>query len=155
MSPIDRADPVILGHVLAQHRELHTLVSAVHARFEEADADRAATGWAAALRQPLQALRDHLHAHFQAEEQGGFIEESLARMPRLAAAAKGVLAEHPRLLEELDLLIESLPGADISRLQRADLEAGFDRFCHHLLTHERNENAVVQEGYNEDLGLVD
>ena len=155
MSPIDRADPVILGHVLAQHRELHTLVSAVHARFEAADADPSAAGQTADLRQPLQALRDYLPSHFRMEEQGGFIEESLARMPRLAEAAKGVLAEHPRLLEELDRLIESLPVADISRLQRADLEVGFERFCHHLLTHERNENAVVQEGYNEDLGLVD
>jgi hypothetical protein len=155
MSPIDRADPAILGHLLAQHRELHTLVSAVHARLDDVAAASSATGQAASLRQPLQALRDYLYGHFQQEERGGFIEESLARIPRLADAAKGVLAEHPRLLEELDRLIESLPVADISRLQRADLEAGFERFCHHLLTHERNENAVVQEGYNEDLGLAD
>jgi hypothetical protein len=155
MFPIDRADPVILGHVLAQHRELHTLVSRIHERFDEVAAQTVASGQAAALREPLQALRDYLRCHFQQEERGGFLEESLARMPRLAAAATAVLAEHPRLLEELDRLIESLPMADISRLQRADLEAGFDRFCQHLLTHERNENAVVQEGYNEDLGLVD
>jgi hypothetical protein len=155
MSSIDRADPVILGHLLAQHRELHSLVSAVHDRFEQLAADPAASGQAATLRQPLQALRDYLDSHFHQEEQGGFIEESLARMPRLAAAAKAVLAEHPRLLGELDRLIASLPGADISRLQRADLESGFDRFCHDLITHERNENAVVQEGYNEDLGLMD
>ena len=155
MLPIDRADPVILGHVLAQHRELHTLVSRVHERFDDVAAQTAASGQAAALREPLQALRDYLCCHFQQEERGGFLEESLARMPRLASAAKAVLADHPRLLEELDRLIESLPMADISGLQRADLEAGFDRFCQHLLTHERNENAVVQEGYNEDLGLVD
>jgi hypothetical protein len=155
MSSIDRADPVILGHLLAQHRELHGLVSAVHDGFDRLAADPAASGQAATLRQPLQALRDYLDSHFHQEEQGGFIEESLARMPRLAAAAKAVLAEHPRLLGELDRLITSLPGADVSRLQRADLETGFDRFCHDLITHERSENAVVQEGYNEDLGLMD
>jgi hypothetical protein len=48
----------------------------------------------------------------------------------------------------------------IGSLEKADSAAAWDRiaaaaerFAQHLLDHERNENAVVQEGYNEDLGL--
>ncbi len=143
MAVPDRTDPVILGHILAQHRELHGQIMAVREAF--------ATGPAAA-REALATLRTHLAGHFAQEEGGGFLEESIARMPRLSAAAADVLREHPRLLAELDgvmaRLEKPLGSAGLDRVGR-----DFEDFCRHLLTHERNENAVVQTGYNEDLGL--
>ena len=140
----DRTDPVILGHILAQHRELHDRIVAARGAFAAGRGEaRAALG----------VLREHLAAHFLQEERGGFIEESIARMPRLAAAAAGVLGDHPRLLAELDRLIERLAVPDISPASWARAGHDFEDFCGHLLAHERNENAVVQEGYNEDLGL--
>ena len=146
MSSIDRADPVIMGHILAQHRELHAQLVAM----------RECLGGpgrcAAALRESLQRLRDHLSGHFRQEEAGGFLEESIARMPRLATAARTVMADHPALLAELDDLIASLEKADSAAAWDRIAEAA-ERFTQHLLDHERNENAVVQEGYNEDLGL--
>lgn len=150
MASIDRADPVIMGHILAQHRELHAQILAVKACLAAAgpwDASRAA-----AARDALATLRDHLRGHFAQEEQGGFLEESITRMPRLAAAARRVMAEHPALLAELGGLIET-PNADDSAEARDRLAAGCERFLRHMLEHERNENAIVQEGYNEDLGL--
>lgn len=66
-----------------------------------------------------------------------------------------ILKQHPALLAELDRLTAAL--AD-SRLIEADwLKIGrqFAAFVDHLQAHERSENAVVQEGYNEDLGLGD
>ena len=150
MASIDRADPVIMGHILAQHRELHCQLVAVKAALADPgpwDAPRAA-----AVRAALATLRDHLRCHFAQEEAGGFLEESITRVPRLSAAAREVVAQHPALLEELDGLIETLDAPD-SAAARDRLAAGCERFMQHLLEHERSENAIVQEGYNEDLGL--
>ncbi len=149
----DRIDPVILGHILGQHRELHAQLLATRAAFaavEPPDARRLV-----AVRKMLTCLRDYLRAHFEQEERGGFMEESIARMPRLASAAGKVLADHPRLLAELDTLLATLAGQDVSSRAWDEATRGFATFADHLIAHERNENAVVQQGYNEDLDLAD
>lgn len=150
MASIDRADPVIMGHLLAQHRELHDLLVESRAAFAGF-----AEGATATARQRLNELRDHLARHFSQEEQGGYLEESLARMPRLSRAVRDVLAEHPALLGELDGLLERLAARDIGSEAWRQAGCDFEAFASHLLAHERNENAVLQEGYNEDLGLAD
>lgn len=148
MAAIDRADPVIMGHLLAQHRELHDLLLEARGAF-------AADAQPAAARSRLVALRTHLAEHFAQEERGGFLEESLTRMPRLAADVRSVLADHPRLLAEMDGLLDRLAARDIGIESWRQAGCDFEAFASHLLAHERSENAVVQEGYNEDLGLVD
>lgn len=153
MASIDRSDPVILGHVLAEHQDLFNRLTAARKAFAtEAppDQDRLA-----ALRQGLAALRDHLHEHFTQEERGGFLEEAVARMPRLGSAVAGLVAEHPALLAELDKIIAALPSSEASAAAWQQAGQAFAGFAAHMLAHERSENAVVQEGYNEDLGLVD
>ena len=148
MASIDRADPVIMGHLLAQHRELHDLLVECRAGFTGPVGVEAARG-------RLVTLRDHLARHFTQEEQGGYLEESLTRMPRLSRAVGDVLAEHPRLLAELDGLLEHLPARDSDTEAWRQAGRDFEVFASRLLAHERNENAVLQEGYNEDLGLGD
>lgn len=151
MASLDRADPVIMGHILAQHRELHEQLVAVRtALAASAPPERPAV---LAAREALRRLSAYLHRHFTQEEAGGFLEESISRMPRLSPAVKAVLAEHPVLLGELDRLIETVATAHISPLSWQQAGRDFDCFADHLAAHERNENAVVQEGYNEDLGL--
>ena len=148
-----RVDPVILGHLLGQHRDLHARLLALRADFApEHDAGHAPVK---AIRDRLLELRDHLRDHFVQEEQGGFLEESIARMPRLSMAAREVMAEHPRLLTELDALVEKLPAQDVRDDSWDEAAYGFAAFTAHLLAHERNENAVVQQGYNEDFGFGD
>jgi iron-sulfur cluster repair protein YtfE (RIC family) len=153
MIPSGRVDPVILGHLLCQHRDLHARLLALRADF--ADQHAATQPPLAAIRDRLLDLRDHLRDHFVQEEKGGFLEESIARMPRLSVAAREVVAEHPRLLAELDTLLESLPMRDIRQEAWDAAVRGFATFTDHLLAHERNENAVVQQGYNEDFGFGD
>lgn len=158
MASLDRADPVILGHILQEHRELHGLLrstrEAIAAPHESPSANAVAAG-CERIAQALTALREHLAEHFQQEEDGGFLEESLARLPRLASEAREVLAEHPGLLNEADRLIERTSRGDIPAQGWASLCHDVDRFATRLLDHERRENRVVQQGYNEDLGLVD
>ena len=153
MIPSGRVDPVILGHLLGQHRDLHARLLALRADFAVGhDADPPSVK---AIRDRLQELRDHLREHFVQEEQGGFLEESIARMPRLSVAAREVVAEHPRLLAELDTLVDKLPTQDVRDDSWDEAAHGFAAFTEHLLAHERNENAVVQQGYNEDFGFGD
>lgn len=151
MASLDRADPVIMGHILAQHRELHDQL--VAARAALAVPEPPSRPAVVAARAALRSLSDYLHRHFSQEECGGYLEESITRMPRLSAAVKNVLAEHPVLLGELDRLIETVAAADISPLAWHQAGRDFECFADHLTAHERNENAVVQDGYNEDLGL--
>ena len=153
MIPSGRVDPVILGHLLGQHRDLHARLLALRADFAVGhDADPPSVK---AIRDRLLELRDHLREHFVQEEQGGFLEESIARMPRLSVAARKVVAEHPRLLAELDTLVDKLPTQDVRDDSWDEAAHGFAAFTEHLLAHERNENAVVQQGYNEDFGFGD
>jgi len=153
MAGIDRTDPVILGHILVQHREFFARLTTIRSHL--------ALPWAAAspavraAAEALADLREHLATHFRQEECGGFLEESIVRMPRLSRAMQAVLDEHPMLLAEIDGLIETVRLADISALSWGQAARDFEAFAAHLLAHERNEHAVVQEGYNEDLGLGD
>jgi hypothetical protein len=147
-----RVDPVILGHLLGQHRDLHARLLALRADFA---ANATPAPPLDAIRHRLTDLRDHLCDHFDQEEKGGFLEESIARMPRLSAAARDVVAEHPQLLAELDALLADLPVGDIREEAWQAAGRGFATFTDHLLAHERNENAVVQQGYNEDFGFGD
>jgi hypothetical protein len=153
MASIDRSDPVILGHVLAEHRELFQQIMAARTAFQNGTVPSRSRVDATVA--TLRSLREHLHHHFQLEEEGGFLEESIARMPRLAAAASAILHQHPALLRELDQLIGRLSAAEISAVEWKLATADFDRFSANMQAHERGENAVVQEGYNEDLGLLD
>jgi hypothetical protein len=153
MVPSDRIDPVILGHILGHHRELHSRLLTLKAAYAEPGA--AGPQRIDAVATLLAELREHLREHFEQEETGGFLEESIARMPRLSGAAGDVIADHPRLLAELDSLLESVGRRDTSAAGWSEASRGFAVFTDHLLAHERNENAVVQAGYNEDLGFGD
>lgn len=164
MASLDRADPFILGHILQEHRELHALLrSAREALQPPPKPATAATKPVASpshhgckrIATALKSLRDHLAVHFAQEEEGGFVEECLARLPRLATEAKQVLAEHPSLLSEADRLIKQTDQGDIPAARWTSLCDDVDRFTTRLLDHERRENNVVQQGYNEDLGLCD
>jgi len=153
MSSINRSDPIILGHLLAEHRELFMRMQAVRTALTDRQPPTAQRF--ADLRAGLDELREHVRAHFEQEEQGGFMEESIARMPRLAPAAAAIVRQHPALLAELDALIGRLSGGDLSVEAWARAGRDFDHFSATMTAHERSENAVVQDGYNEDLGLLD
>lgn len=148
-----RVDPVVLGHLLCQHRDLHSRLLMLRAAFRTAPCP--GRGALETVRTRLRSLREFLAGHFAQEEQGGFLEESIARMPRLSPAVREVVADHPRLLAELDALLEMLPVRDIRPEAWSDAARAFAAFADHLLAHERNENAVVQQGYNEDFGFTD
>jgi len=109
----------------------------------------------AAIQGSLGSLREYLRIHFEQEEEGGFMEESIARMPRLATAVQLILKQHPALLAEIDALIATLTPEICTPAVWAQAGSMFEQFSAQMLDHERSENTVVQDGYNEDLGLTD
>lgn len=153
MTSIDRSDPIILGHVLVEHQDLFGRLTAARRAFAAEPPE--SPDRLAAVRDCLRSLRDHLGAHFLQEERGGFLEEAVARMPRLGAAVSVLMAQHPALLAELDGIIAALPSSPASAAEWEHVGKAYADFAARMSAHERGENAVVQEGYNEDLGLVD
>ena len=138
---------------MAEHRELFCQMMAVRSAL--ADKGTLSPDRVDAMLAALHALRDHLRCHFEQEEQGGFLEESIARMPRLGPAAAAIMKQHPALLAELDALITLLSAGAVSAATWEQVGRSYECFAAHMQAHERSENAVVQEGYNEDLGLLD
>ncbi len=158
MASLDRADPVILGHILQEHTELHGLLRSAREAIKPESPPASAACRAAGCQRiasALTALRDHMAEHFHLEETGGFLEECLARLPRLASDVRQVLDEHPGLLSEANRLIQASSRGDIPAAGWSTLCHDVDQFATHLLDHERRENRVMQQGYNEDLGLTD
>jgi hypothetical protein len=151
MASIDRSDPIILGHVLAEHHDLFCRLSAARTAFSEV---RPSVDTLARLHDALRGLRDHLAEHFAKEEHGGFLEESVARMPRLGKGAAAIMKQHPALLAELDNVLAGLPSSVDEAEAWLQASRDFEAFTTHMLAHERSENAILQEGYNEDLGLA-
>lgn len=152
MASIDRSDPIILGHVLAEHHDLFCRLSSARTAFRE---QPPSTATATEVRDSLRGLRDHLAEHFAKEEQGGFLEESVARMPRLGCAVAAIMKQHPVLLAELDKVLVALSSSGDQADSWRQAGRDFEAFATHMLAHERSENAVLQEGYNEDLGLLE
>ena len=155
MGSLNRSDPVIMAHVLAEHRELFCRMTVIRTAFAEAQTPtRDQLGQ---LEEAVRCLREHLRNHFAQEEEGGFLEEAITRMPRLAAAAAAIMKQHPDLLAELDELADNLremrATGDISAVAWQQARRDYECFAVHMQAHERSENAVVQDGYNEDLGL--
>ena len=153
MASIDRSDPVILGHVLAEHRDLFHLLLSVRSAF--ANAGPPTPDRRSEVLDSMHHLRDHLADHFAKEEQGGFLEEAVARIPRLSAAVQSILGQHPLLLANLDRVIEDLEASPDDSVAWVRANHGFEAFSARMTAHERSENAVVQSGYNEDLGLTE
>ena len=153
MPSLDRPDPVIMGHVLAEHRELFQLISQAKLAFN--DAGRPLAKRREFALKTVEMLREHLSEHFAQEEQGGFLEEAVTRVPRLGQRMEEILRQHSPLLAELDSLTEALADSHLTVADWQEIAQQFETFVGHLQAHERSENAVVQEGYNEDLGLAD
>jgi len=153
MASIDRSDPVILSHVLAEHRDLFHLLLSVRSAL--AAAGPPTPERRSDVLESMHHLRDHLADHFAQEEQGGFLEEAITRVPRLSAAVRSILGQHPGLLADLDRLIGDLGSSADHPEAWGRASRDFEAFSARMTAHERSENAVVQSGYNEDLGLTE
>ena len=69
--------------------------------------------------------------------------------------ARAILRQHPALLENLDGVISSLESATEHSESWTAAGKAYEAFACQMAAHEQRENAVIQEGYCEDLGLAE
>ncbi len=106
----------------------------------------------------LEDLRDHLALHFALEEAYGYFDEPLQVDPRFCERARALRDEHRALyLEACDLIDRAMQlhdGRDMRSLAQS-LVIEYAEFSTRLLEHEQAENALIQEEWDQDIGVGD
>ena len=104
----------------------------------------------------IHILEDRLASHFKLEEDHGILQDIAEERPRLAEDVRGIIAEHGLMLHQLR---EIRQGRDDPALELkpflAKTENAFETFVKTLIHHESNENQLVNEAYNWDIGDKD
>lgn len=126
----------LLADALArEHRALARAVAGV--RKELADDPTSL-----AVRGELVALLRHLEAHFEYEEEGGYMDAVLELAPHRGDEVAALRAEHDRLREAFAALVD---GERLDEHAPEDVRARANAALESLAEHERRENALVQE----------
>jgi hypothetical protein len=137
-----------VDHMQAEHRRLDSLLRRTLATlpaWEEADDAH----WLPRMVTGLVAIRGELAHHFRNEEQGGRLEEAVARCPALSADVRLIEREHDDLLAHLDELIARCQtAATPTPAQARAVDQEFRQIVRELKLHEAQENRVMQRGFN-------
>lgn len=97
----------------------------------------------------LARLQSELAEHFAAEEHVGFLPRALARAPRLARRARGIVSQHDLLRIQLAKVVTMLERASTDW---QGLRERFAEFTEALRDHELRENELINEALMDDLG---
>jgi hypothetical protein len=100
-------------------------------------------------------LRDQLAMHFSLEEAYGYFDDAIDVAPRLSRQAEVLKSQHPRLFVALCELVEEaeqLLYRERVPLELDDLASGFARFHRQLQEHEAQEDALIVQVFNEEIG---
>jgi hypothetical protein len=104
-------------------------------------------------------LREFLHAlifHFSNEEvEDGLFADVSAHAPRLAGKAAALGAEHRVLLREVDELCRFASAGCPSMPWWRELNLRCHEVTKRLMRHEHDENTLLQEAHQTDIGAYD
>ena len=106
----------------------------------------------------VEELRDQLALQFALEEAYGYFEDPVEVAPRLCELAYRLRAEHRQLYLQICALVERATG--ILEGQRSsdlvlEVVAGVIAFDDQFRRHESCEVAMIQEEYDDDIGVGD
>jgi hypothetical protein len=102
----------------------------------------------------LQDFQNALQIHFANEESDGFFSEITNRSPHLISQADKLCIEHGHLLHKAMELCRFATSGNLSAVWRG-LGSEFHAFSKELMHHEREENQLLQQTYQEDIGSFD
>jgi len=145
-----------VDHMLTEHRRLDQLVrrtTSALPSWEEMDAQ----DWLPRMTNGLVAIRTELAHHFHDEEQGGCLEEAVARCPQLSAQVQKIEGQHEEILTRLNELIDRCQCAGkLTPQQSLAIEQELRQIVGELRVHESLENRIMQQGFsvcleNEDM----
>ena len=138
----------LFEQIQQDHAELRKLLGEIHQVLSRKEAS------VASVAELLESLTNHIETHFEEEESTGVFDQVSAREPRLTDRATALYAEHDQLrqtVHALNLAAKSDGGSDWWE----KLEAAFHDFSKDLMRHEHQENELVQEAYEQDIGAAD
>ena len=138
---------------LHEHEHLHQAVDKIHAMLDKYAKHDITQGEVAEATGVVQSLYDQMRKHFEQEEEGGYLEEAITRVPTLAAQAAVLQQQHAELSQIAGQML-----ADAGSIGRpvdvwTRLKADYARFAKKLLGHEAAENKLLERAFNEDLGV--
>jgi iron-sulfur cluster repair protein YtfE (RIC family) len=103
----------------------------------------------------LRELQNALQVHFSNEELGGFFDEVTARAPRLTVRADQLCTEHEQLLHRATELCEFAETDGPSLAWWRELSSRCHEFSKQMMHHESEENKLLQQAYQDDIGTFD
>jgi iron-sulfur cluster repair protein YtfE (RIC family) len=103
----------------------------------------------------LREFRNTLLVHFSTEEDDGFFDEVTTHAPRLARQSGKLSIEHNQLLREANELCQFAAAGSPSMPWWRELHARCHAFSKRLMHHEREENKLLQEAHQSDIGEGD
>lgn len=103
------------------------------------------------LRECLEAIYPILAEHFLFEEQNGYLAFVLEQKPHLERSVNALRDEHKDLQNDLIELLDAIPkgGSAEPFVERAG------QWVQRLRNHERQENLLVEDAINQDVGSAD
>jgi iron-sulfur cluster repair protein YtfE (RIC family) len=139
----------VIDRVLQEHNALRDKVHRIHTVL--ASPEPAQDGVEALLREFLNALL----VHFSNEENEGFFDEVAAHSPRLAGQAGRLCVEHKQILREADELCRFAAAGSPSMPWWRELSSRCHEISKRLMHHEHEENKLLQEAHQTDIGTND
>ena len=103
-------------------------------------------------------LREFLNAlivHFDYEEDEGFFDDVASHAPRLAGQAGKLTVEHRQMLRDVDELCRFAAAGSPSMPWWRELRSRCHEFSKRLMRHEHDENKLLQEARQSDIGVCD
>ena len=100
-------------------------------------------------------LCQRLKTHFEEEEAGGFFADITQQAPRLSREVDTLCEEHTKLLDEAVELAEKSGHCQDTDAWWNTIEQEYEQLRKQLLHHESDENLLLQQAYNEDIGTQD
>lgn len=126
---------------LAEHRELQQEVDEIRRWWSQVAEMGRPNFYEMAMR--LRPFRAHLAAHFESEEQGGYMSDVVRAAPRLQDRVNALQRQHSELLWHIDSLIERLEG-NVPFEYWCEAETAFQDLVRQLAGHENGENELMR-----------
>jgi hypothetical protein len=136
-------------HVEAEHRHFGRMINEIRRAFEAPVHPGNLVAVISDAHAKLSVFSQQMRAHFETEEEGGYMEEAVARLPVLSHNADKLIAEHTVLRAALDGVVKRLDAVGDSIAEWNACRDDFKRFAQQIATHEANENWLLHEGFNE------
>jgi iron-sulfur cluster repair protein YtfE (RIC family) len=139
----------VFENIQREHEELRENIAHIHQLLaaHNTPGDELAT--------QLHHLHTALVEHFWHEEHKGFFDEVVAQAPQLTRQAHKLCAEHQEMLHTASELARFAAAGAGSETWWRELSSRFHVFGKQLMHHEGEENSLLQQAYQDDVGTHD